>query len=90
MRNKKIIHAGQRIQREQIRALNNPELRSELPILDAEAQEQCKTYLVDVHGVTSIVINTDGYIRNLSMCLEFVNPPTSNHVSRVRTHLGSV
>ena len=46
-----------------------------LPILDSVAQEHCKTYLVDVHCVTSIVINTDGYIRNLSMCLEFVNPP---------------
>jgi hypothetical protein len=75
MRNKKMIHAEQRIQREQIRALNNPELRLESPILDSVAQEHCKAYLVDVQCVTSIVINTDGYIRNLSTCLEFVNPP---------------
>jgi hypothetical protein len=42
-----------------------------LPILDTVTQEQCKIYLVDVGDVTSIEITTDGYIRNLAVCIEY-------------------
>lgn len=41
------------------------------PLFDGQTQEQCKSYIVNVHDVTSIEITTDGYIKDLSACLEF-------------------